>query len=708
MYQIKLENCNSISQGIITIEEGKLNIKYGINGTGKTTIAKAIEMSSDVEKLQELKSFGSDSPAKVDIVPSINNTLVFNERFVEQFVFKEDEVIEQSFEIFLKTPNYDEKKEKLDTHLQTLKMMLFQQKEIIELREILLKINSRFKRTGAGKINKAGTYKSLLSKQNLYSVPEELLVYKPFIENGETNISWIDWKNKGEEFDVENNCPYCAEELVDKENHEKRKDIFKKTYKKADSQNLKEILELLANIKDYIVQQKYSELVSCIKLDTPEDVIEAIIQKMLTEIELISNRFQAIEEFGKRKIAIADIGTLEEQVAAMEFPKSVFDIFGGEKIENIFNSINEKVHVLKSEITALKSELGELKGIMQATILKSQNDINEFLSTAGINYELVILAEDEMNSKTILRQCFSEEKTDVTKIRQHLSWGEKNAFSLILFMYYANMKKPELIVLDDPISSFDSNKKYAILHRMFKNIGRKDVSFVGKTVLLLTHDFEPITDFLVVGKLDKEHANSFFISNEDGVILEKKIEPDEDVKLIMQECDSIAKNEEINLISRIAFLRKLCELNGCKSEWGFAYEILSCLIHAAEIKRKIAENVYIDMDPREVSSGMALIRTYISDFDYSACKGENYTVDGIKALYNGETNPYFKVQLFRALKDIVPPNVMRLSPLDEAWYKFIDETYHIENDYLHYLDIMKFNIVPGYIMKRVEQIMKKI
>ena len=43
---------------------------------------------------------------------------------------------------------------------------------------------------------------------------------------------------------------------------------------------------------------------------------------------------------------------------------------------------------------------------MQATIINSQTDINDFLKTAGINYELVIQTEDESNSKTILKQCF--------------------------------------------------------------------------------------------------------------------------------------------------------------------------------------------------------------------------------------------------------------------------------------------------------------
>ena len=39
---IILENCNNITQGRAIIVEGALNIKYAINGTGKSTISKAI------------------------------------------------------------------------------------------------------------------------------------------------------------------------------------------------------------------------------------------------------------------------------------------------------------------------------------------------------------------------------------------------------------------------------------------------------------------------------------------------------------------------------------------------------------------------------------------------------------------------------------------------------------------------------------------
>lgn len=708
MYQIDIKYCNNIKSGSIQIEPNKLNIKYGINGTGKTTLAKAVQYSKDDKMLQTLKSYFADEDASVLVTPSFDNILVFDEQFVNQVVFREDKVIENTFEIFLKTPNYDEKKAQLDQHLQSLREILNADSKIISLRDYLIKINEKFKRTTTGKLSATGAMKSLLSKQNIYNIPSELEEFRPFFGNNDINIPWIDWRNKGDDYDIGDNCPYCSEKF-DIPKHKKQKEVFKETYTKNDSKNLKEVLELLESLKIYLKPEKYDDLISYVKNDTPADIIKAIIEKLTTEFDLLITRFNAINEFGQKKIAIADISGLEQQIINMEFPRELFEIFGGEIIDGIFEEVNQRVNVLKGEAATIKSEMGALKGIVQATIKASQSDINEFLKTAGINYELVIQAEDEANSKTILKQCFSEDKTEVQNIRQHLSWGEKNAFSLVLFMYYAQSQHPDLIILDDPISSFDSNKKYAILHRMFKNIGKRDVSLVGSTVLLLTHDFEPITDFIVVGKLSEEQAVSSFIWNEDGTISEREISPQDDVKLILSECEEIAKNTDINIVSRIAFLRKLCELNGCRGAWDNVYQILSCLIHATDIRKKLGNETFVDMEAEEIRIGIEKIKEYISDFDYDELKTNVYNVNGIKKLYATETNAYLKVQLFRAVCEVlVDNNTMRMTPLDDGWYKFIDETYHIENDYLHYLDIIKFNIVPSYILKKVDEMIGKL
>ncbi|MFW8254034.1 AAA family ATPase, partial [Klebsiella pneumoniae] len=53
-------------------------------------------------------------------------------------------------------------------------------------------------------------------------------------------------------------------------------------------------------------------------------------------------------------------------------------------------------------------------------------------------------------------------------------------------------RKPGLIILDDPISSFDKNKKFAILEMLFRR--EPSDCLKSKTVLMLTHDVEPIID----------------------------------------------------------------------------------------------------------------------------------------------------------------------------------------------------------------------
>ncbi len=43
MMRLTIRNCNNIENGEFDITDGRLNIKYAINGTGKSTISKAIE-----------------------------------------------------------------------------------------------------------------------------------------------------------------------------------------------------------------------------------------------------------------------------------------------------------------------------------------------------------------------------------------------------------------------------------------------------------------------------------------------------------------------------------------------------------------------------------------------------------------------------------------------------------------------------------------
>ena len=70
---ITIESCNNIDEAEIKISEGKLNIKFAPNGTGKSTIAKAINLKIGGKDLNELTPFKYRSKNPDKKIPSVNS-----------------------------------------------------------------------------------------------------------------------------------------------------------------------------------------------------------------------------------------------------------------------------------------------------------------------------------------------------------------------------------------------------------------------------------------------------------------------------------------------------------------------------------------------------------------------------------------------------------------------------------------------------------
>lgn len=108
---VHLENCNCIKKADIKIQEGTLNIKYGTNGTGKSTISKAVSLKAqgDEEKLQSLRPYmANDSEKTIVNGLNFNKVMVFNEEYVNSYLFEDDSFLENSFKVFLKSDECEE------------------------------------------------------------------------------------------------------------------------------------------------------------------------------------------------------------------------------------------------------------------------------------------------------------------------------------------------------------------------------------------------------------------------------------------------------------------------------------------------------------------------------------------------------------------------------------------------------------------------
>ena len=86
MINVQIQNCNNIIAANINIRKDTLNIRYAMNGTGKSTIAKAIERLAKKEDLSVLKTFGSDLQPTGIIDDCVQKVLLFNEDFVNTIV----------------------------------------------------------------------------------------------------------------------------------------------------------------------------------------------------------------------------------------------------------------------------------------------------------------------------------------------------------------------------------------------------------------------------------------------------------------------------------------------------------------------------------------------------------------------------------------------------------------------------------------------
>ena len=141
---------------------------------------------------------------------------IFNEKYVDEFLFVGDELIKGSFDIFIKTPDYDLHMTEIQKLMNDIQIAFANDPEIEKLFSELTAFVE-----GCGKAQKGYSKASILGKglgkgNKIENVPEELAEYKSFIQ-GENNINWIAWQGKGRDFIDENDrCPYCATAIDEK------------------------------------------------------------------------------------------------------------------------------------------------------------------------------------------------------------------------------------------------------------------------------------------------------------------------------------------------------------------------------------------------------------------------------------------------------------------------------------------------------------
>ncbi|BCJ96511.1 hypothetical protein acsn021_40800 [Anaerocolumna cellulosilytica] len=705
---IKLVNCNCIKEANITIQSNTLNIKYGCNGTGKSTISRAIYLKAknDIEGLKLLCPY-KINPDDPELPPEIDGMTfstvrVFDETYVNSYLFKEESFLENSFQVFLRSDECDKLTLAIANLLSDLQGIFQQSESIRKLQEFLPKYFDAVKYSDGAISKKGGVGEFIKGNGGGFDNYEELEAYRPFYHNRDLiSVSkWAKWRNDGIKQMNGESCPFCTHGLEMKKIENQNKTISK-VFKNSALSTANAVLEYIQEAVKlgYITNDSVEAMESYIGNSSKEDSLFAELQQLAIETDYLNKKIEKIRNFRPLNVTHDQLSNIEANLEDMIIDeRQLLKFYSTEFVSKMIMEIKEKVLALKENTGKLKGLFVQHEQKIGKLIQDRKDDINHFLSLAGFPYKFIIKTNGENQAVSYLIPVEAKDENRIPEPEKHLSWGEKNAFSLVMFMFEAISDDADLIVLDDPITSFDKDKKFAVVRRLFDN---QRASFRDKTVIMLTHDLQPIIDYVYGGFFNRfgltTPVKAQWLQNENGLIKEYDIQST-DLLNTVELTKKIAQDNSKKMAVRVVNLRKHLEIIKPNFSETPLYEVLSNFIHGRDIA---LSNTGEALDPNILSAGCEEMKTYFGDLSYSDILHE-LTIDKLIEIIKS-TDTYGKIISIRLLFERYDGLLSKLRKKYPAACKYINETNHVENDYIFQLDPFKYFSIPQFYMEQLEE-----
>lgn len=324
------------------------------------------------------------------------------------------------------------------------------------------------------------------------------LKIKKWVEDGIQNLT----KNKSLQ-----RCPFCQKETIDEELIKKFEEYFDETYKnnineiKSVEKRYTDSINLLIQNLDSILSEfnnenKVSNLIIQIKdiLQKNTIIFEEKIEKSNERRELISI-FEFKEIIEEINIIIENNNNNFENLDThkKDFFNDIWMYLKHEsnnyiqkynnsemKYNNASVKLENKISNLKEEIVNFKNNIVELREQTVST-KDAVDNINIILKNSG--FEGFIIEEKELNDNNISEYYLKRTDNNNENVFKSLSEGEKN---FIAFLYFYQLclgvnnldeaSKKKILVIDDPVSSLDSQVLFIVNSLIQHLIARKGKS----------------------------------------------------------------------------------------------------------------------------------------------------------------------------------------------------------------------------------------
>ena len=536
-------------------DDNKVLIVYGSNGRGKSTI-KDLFQKENLEK-----KFGCESENQSNTLYNVfgnNKFLVFDEKFVDQFVYFNNSLQQNSMKIIMKTDYinelYNEK-----AHANDIVNMILDTTNkylsVIESFNSILNIKSNTGTITTAKKRFATTF----IEGNLPYKYDDL-----FEISDDNHRKW--WYEglliyKDNKLD---SCPWCKTN-IDSVNEFLKKQIdsvdnTKRIDAKLFSDKVEKVSNLSTIMNNTLVTEEVKNIISQLISEINVSVDQNVEKKILADIEslysLLANDNEIFYEI-KDKIKILD-NILEikdidlvNNIAKLKF----FSLT--EEISELGNNLDYFIEYNKDIINGIKESNKKLHEIIKS----DEIDINNIIKSLGLKYYIKIesdpIVSSGINDNEKYMYLKSLNGNDVSQnIGNVLSFGEKStlAFAIFIEQIRNSTDKNTIIIFDDPISSYDIFRRYTSL-----GIIQTITALQYKKIVILTHESNFLTSIV---------SNYEHLTNVKCTILTELNESEIEIKELHRQYDSEVNvykdmlnfSSNIHISQRIVALRQLHDL----------------------------------------------------------------------------------------------------------------------------------------------------
>lgn len=331
------------------------------------------------------------------------------------------------------------------------------------------------------------------------------------------------------------------------------------TNKLANNSRIKEIEENTEAIK---ILSRFNYKEQCIVCDSngidsknllknksknKEEIIKTLDEKTKKIVEKIITNISEKDPFRIKDIMLKSIetGDLKEVSELIKLIKEYKDIL----VKRITNDLVQlyKTSDIKIKNEEYKKMINQKPDITEEDFLYIEQIIN-----SNMNKKLQIIRDDKKNIKIVLED---RDFLGIEREKLPLSTGEQNFLSLTFeFLKAKNSDKP-IIILDDPISSFDSIYKNKIAYAIVKILqNKKRIILTHNTDLLrlLDGQFKKCFSLFLFNNTENEENGFIALNSNERDML---INLEELLKTFRENIFKHIKDTKLFLISLIPFMR---------------------------------------------------------------------------------------------------------------------------------------------------------